>query len=75
MTLIVCLLMIFLNNGTFLNLLKQRNVAVVDGLLLEHVRNAYVVVPEKMRQHVQLKKVVDGHTCRRTDTFFACRHA
>ena len=32
MTLIVCLFIIFLNNGTFLNLPQQCNVAVVDGL-------------------------------------------
>ena len=34
MTLIVCLFIIFLSNRTFLNLLQQRNVAVVDGLVV-----------------------------------------
>ena len=35
MTLIVCLFVLFLNNGTSLNLLQQRNIAVVDGLVVE----------------------------------------
>ena len=34
MTLIVCLFILFLNTGTVLNLLQQRNVAVVDGLVV-----------------------------------------
>ena len=34
MTLIVCLFILLLNNGTFLNLLQQRNFAVVDGLIV-----------------------------------------
>ena len=32
MTLIICLFILFLYNRTFLNLLQQPNVAVVDGL-------------------------------------------
>ena len=34
MTLIICLFILFLNNGTFLNLLQQQNIAVVDGLVV-----------------------------------------
>ena len=37
MTLIVCLLTLFLNKETFLNL-QQRNVAVVDGLVVSPVK-------------------------------------
>ena len=35
MTLIVCLFVLFLNNGTSLNLLQQGTIAVVDGLVVE----------------------------------------
>ena len=36
MTLIVYLFIIFLNNGTFPNLLQQRNFAVVNGLIVTY---------------------------------------
>ena len=34
MTLILCIFILIVNNGTFLNLVQQQNVAVVDGLVV-----------------------------------------
>ena len=44
MTLIVCLFLIFLNNGTLLNMHQQRNVAVVNVLIVTSMLVSTVVI-------------------------------
>ena len=73
MTLIVCLLILFVNNGTFLDLLQQRNVAVVDRLVVHYLsihRDCVTLKKKVFQSLVAQTGVKSGTLCIITESLF-----